>query len=67
MEEEKKKSEAREALDALENLIASYKELCDDANDNDIQYQLWNLTSPYHVIKRNLERLEEYEDIRKNH
>lgn len=65
--EAEKKSEAREALDALEDLIASYKELCDDARDNDIQYQLWNLTSPYHVIKRNLERLEEYEDIRKNH
>lgn len=62
-----KKTEAREALDALEDLMAYYKELCDDARDNDIRYQLWNLTSPYHVIKRNLERLEEYEDIRKNH
>lgn len=65
--EAEKKSEAREALDALESLMASYKELCDDAGDNDIQYQIWNLSSPYHVIKRNLERLEEYEDIRKNH
>lgn len=62
--EAEKKSGAREALDAPESLMAYYKELCDDVCDNDIQYQLWNLTSPHHVIKRNLERLEEYESGR---
>lgn len=64
--EERKKSGAEEALDALEDLMESYKELCDDIQDNDIQYQLWNLDSPYHIIKKNLERLERYENIREN-
>lgn len=64
--EERKKSGAEEALDALEDLMESYKELCDDIRDNDIQYQLWNLDSPYHIIKKNLERLERYENIREN-
>lgn len=66
MEREDQKHNTKEALKALEDLMDSYKELCDDLGDNDIQYQLWNLTSPYHVIKENLERLERYENIRQN-
>lgn len=59
--EEKKKSEAEEALDALEGLMASYGELCYDANDNDIRYQLQDLASPYHTVRRALERLRKIE------
>lgn len=47
-----------DSLEALEKILADYKELCDDARDNDIEYQLGNLTSPYHTIKKDLEVLE---------
>lgn len=59
--ERRKKSEAEEALDALEGLMASYGELCYDANDNDIRYQLQDLASPYHAVKGALERLRKLE------
>lgn len=58
-------SDAEEALQKLEDLMASYGEMCDDLRDNDIQYQRWNLTSPYHTIKKNLEALREYEKHKK--
>lgn len=59
--EQKIESNAKEALEKLEELLGAYKELCDDVGDNDIQYEIWNLTSPYHTIKKNLEALREYE------
>lgn len=45
-------------MDQLDILIESYKELCNDACDNDIQYQLYNLSSPYHQIRESLSTLE---------
>lgn len=49
--------------EALEILINNYKEFCDDYGSNDIEYQLNNLTSPYHIIKKDLSNYEFLKDI----
>ena len=48
-------------LEALESLMKDYYEMCEDTGNNDDQYQKYNLTSEYHIIKA---ALEEYEEIK---
>lgn len=45
-------------LEALDKLMESFYELCEDCNCNEDMYQKYNLTSPHHIVRKELERLE---------
>lgn len=44
--------------EALEEFLNDFLEKCKELNDNDDMYYKYNLTSPYHIIKKDLEILE---------
>lgn len=46
--------------EALEELMETFYELCEDCNCNEDEYQKNNLTSPYHIIRKELEQLTKY-------
>lgn len=41
-------------LEALDSLMGDYVEMCYDIGDNGVNYQLYNLTSQHHVIRKAL-------------
>ena len=50
-------------LEALDKLMKTFYELCEDCNCNEDEYQRNNLTSPHHIIRKKLERLEKLEKV----
>ena len=48
-------------LEALDKLMKSFYELCEECNCNEDMYQMHNLTSPHHIVRKELERLEKLE------
>lgn len=50
-------------LEALDKLMESFYELCEECNCNEDMYQMHNLTSPHHIVRKELERLEKLEKV----
>ena len=50
-------------LEELDKLMETFYELCEDCNCNEDMYQKYNLTSPHHIIRKKLERLEKLEKV----
>ena len=45
-------------LEALDELMENYYNMCLDTGNNDDQYQKWNLTSPRAIIEKELKAFE---------
>ena len=50
-------------VEELDKLMETFYELCEDCNCNEDEYQRNNLTSPHHIIRKKLERLEKLEKV----
>ena len=50
-------------LEELDKLMETFYELCEECNCNEDMYQKHNLTSPHHIIRKKLERLEKLEKV----
>lgn len=50
-------------LEQLDKLMETFYELCEECNCNEDMYQMYNLTSPHHIIRKKLERLEKLEKV----
>ena len=46
--------------EALDELMESFYELCEECNCNEDMYQKHNLTSPHHIIRKELDELIKY-------
>lgn len=50
-------------LEELDKLMETFYELCEECDCNEDMYQKHNLTSPHHIIRKKLERLEKLEKV----
>ena len=50
-------------LEELDTLMETFYELCEDCDCNEDEYQRNNLTSPHHIIRKKLERLDKLEKV----
>ena len=46
--------------EALNELMETFYELCEECNCNEDMYQKHNLTSPHHIIRKELDELAKY-------